>query len=104
MANTTVYDGHFITVTLVDADWSMEDDVGFKIAKVKNIQFNSTNADDVIVVHDGGLDNAEIARLFIVTAKQAQNKDFGDGVWCRPVVDISDCTVVGTCIMTIEIA
>lgn len=108
MANTTTQHGNFITITTLDADWNLVTDTGLPKAKVKDIQFNSDTVGDIMIVRDGGNDNAAMFEVQCVVADQAMHQEYGgadgNGVWCTPYIDISDCTITATSKVIIEIA
>lgn len=94
MANTTTITGKQILITGLDADWLWGTAIGSTAARLRSITFIPSAANDRMIVHEGGIDGAELFDTGIVSGTDARTKYFGDnGFWCNPVIDISDCTL-----------
>ena len=59
--------------------------------KVRWIHFHPSGANDVLIVHEQGIDGPEIMRCKC-TADTDDRIHYLDGEWIRPVIDLSDCT------------
>ena len=96
MANTTKLNGHFITITGLDADWSLSTDLpqfsGTGL-KVYSIRFNPSGANDVMIVHENGIDNAEVFRVKAAAGTDDRIQYYDPSEWMFPVIDISDCVL-----------
>ena len=96
MANVTTKGRGSVTITGLDADWAYTTDGGFDAdigMKVSSIQFNPSAANDVMIVHDGGIDAAEIFDSGPAGSTAPIFKNFDPPRWIRPWIDISDCTL-----------
>ncbi len=96
MANTTVKSRATIQITGLDADWTWDTDGGFNTfhgVRVSSIQFLPSAASDVMIVHDGGVDGADIFNSGPTVGTSPLYKNFDPPVLLRPVIDISDCTL-----------
>ena len=93
MANTTTENGRVIEITGLDADWQGSVDTSMSRMKIESIQFNPSAADDVMIIHDGGLNNASLMDVTCQNVYDQRVKYFHPPVWADPVIDISDCTL-----------
>lgn len=95
MANTTLHGNGIVQITGLDADWRWDDDGGFDSIqglKVQSIQFNPSAANDVMIVRDGGIDAAPLLDSNPTGTAPVEQTFENGGKWCKPVIDISDCT------------
>lgn len=105
MANVTNIRWPFITITLDGStDWTMAatgDAAGSTTLmsdfvttglKVLSIRFHPSTANDIMIVHEEGLDGAEMfyAKCSGDTADKIQ---YYGGAWMHPIIDASDCTL-----------
>lgn len=99
MANTTTVTGNQIHIDTLDADWRLEDETPFNKIKLSNIQFNCDTIGDTMVIRNNTsnivTNTAPIFDVTCVVADQAISKDYA-GIWCVPMIDISDSTISGT--------
>lgn len=96
MANTTTVGRGTIVITGLDSDWSYSTDGGFDSdigCKVSSIQFLPSAANDIMQIHDGGVDGALIFDSGPAGGTAPIFKNFDPPRWVRPVIDISDCTL-----------
>ena len=95
MANTTLHGNGVVQITGLDADWRWDTDGGFDTEvgmKVTAIQFCPSASNDVMIVHDKSIDAVPLLDSNPTGTAPVQNK-FPGGKWCKPVIDISDCTL-----------
>jgi hypothetical protein len=105
MANTTTINWPFITVVLDGStDWTLSatgDAAGSttKLSsmsetglKLNSIRFHPSAAGDIMVVHENGLDGADIfyAECSAGTSDKVQ---YYNGAWVNPLIDASDLTL-----------
>jgi len=96
MANVTTVGRGTIQITGLDADWlyttdgSFDADIGCLISSV---QFLPSAANDVMQIHDGGVDGAVIFDSGPAGGTAPIFKNFDPPRWVRPVIDISDCVL-----------
>lgn len=96
MANTTTQGRGTVQIIGLDADWSYYTDGGFDEdigMFVSSIQFNPSAASDIMIVHDGSIDAAEIFNSGPAGGTAPIFKNFDPPRWVRPFIDISDCTL-----------
>lgn len=93
MANTTTITGKQISITGLDADWLWTTAIGSSGCYLKSITFIPSAANDRMLIHEGGIDGAEVFDTGIVSGTDARTKYFDRGHKCAPVIDISDCTL-----------
>ena len=110
MANTTTMSESFIQVTGLDADWVASTDTPYSQVKLKSIMFEPSAAGDIMVIKEG---SATGPRLFYASCASGNDQKIryyagidGQGQWCNPFIDISDCTVstAANASVSIEIA
>jgi len=113
MANTTTTTGQFVTITGLDANWSLAGDMpGFATdgLRVKSIQFNPSGANDVALVRNK---TSAGAKLFDVSCDGANNQKvqyydgpggIGQQMW--PSITIAQWTLssAAAASLTIELA
>lgn len=95
MANATTTGRGTIVITGLDADWLYTTDGGFDAdigCLVSSIQFLPSAANDIMQVHDGGIDSALIFDSGPSGGTAPIFKNFDPPRWVRPYIDISDCT------------
>jgi len=111
MANTTTFDGNFITIVPDGStDWTTSgtyasgNGVGITWLKVRSIQFSPSAGSDALVVHDGGIDATEVFNVSCQNANDQKVRYYW-GQWMRPVIDVTDCTfgTPASCKILIEI-
>ena len=99
-ANTTTLGRGTIVITVLDAvDWEYDTDGGFDSdigIKVSSIQFIPSAASDRLIIHDGGVDAANIFDSGVTAGVAPIFKNFDPPRWVRPVIDQSDCTFGST--------
>ena len=104
MANTTTITWPFITiVTDGSTDWKLSATGDASGSTTKLIDFNETGlkvfsirvhpsaANDVVVIHEEGIDSADLfyAKFSGDTSDKVQ---YYGGAWLHPIIDVSDCT------------
>lgn len=102
MANTVTIHGKTISITGLDADFSLSatgsasgtelehfKDTGLA---VHSIRFHPSAANDIMVVHEGGIDNA-VAFYAKCSGDTDDRIQYYEGQWMKPVIDITDCTL-----------
>ena len=107
MSNTTTINGNTITITGLDADWSWDSDTPQYVAGlfIDSIRFHPSGPNDVFIVHEGGINGAEL-----FSAVCSDNTDdriqYYHGLVQHPVIDISDCTLTtaASAKLTIQLA
>jgi hypothetical protein len=108
MANTTTIDGNFLTITVLDADWSLAspgtvvrgNGLTASVANLatlggiflKSIQFHPSAASDVMIIHNEHNDGAELFYASCTAATDERIKYF-NGNLVNPFIDITDCTI-----------
>ena len=93
MSNTTTMNGPIITITGLDADWLWNSDTVFTNGiKVHSIRFHPSGANDIMIIHDHGIDGAEIFSVKC-SGDTDDRVQYYNGAWLRPVIDITDCTL-----------
>lgn len=107
MANVTTYKRGFIEITGLDDDWHYTTEMAaLKTAgrypkrhvdyygglRLQGIVFKPSAANDVMVIHEEGLDTTPIFDVKVAGATDTR-KEYLDGKLCRPTIDISDCTL-----------
>lgn len=105
MANTTTINWPFITVVLDGStDWTLSatgdasgsttklSSMANSGLKLKSIRFHPSGANDVMIVHENGLDGADIfyAKCSGDTSDKVQ---YYGGAWVNPLIDASDLTL-----------
>jgi len=99
MANTITYgNGTLKIVPDGSADWLYSDDGLFPNGmNVVSIQFCPSAQNDVMIVHDQGIDGVEMFNSGIAPGTTPIIKYYpslnGHGKFMKPVIDISDCTL-----------
>lgn len=97
MANTTTIGKNHIQITGLDADWTWNTELSEHAHMngiiVKSIQFNPSGANDVFIIHEGGIDGASIFEVKCTGDTDNRVKYFDPPLHCAPVIDISDCTL-----------
>ena len=107
MANTTTISGKQILITGLDADWLWATAIGSTACYLRSVTFIPSAANDRFILHDGGIDAAELFDTGIVSGTDARTKYFADrGHRCIPTIDISDCTLgtAANCKVILEVA
>ena len=96
MANTIVRNGGIINVSVLDADFEIEDIPEFARRGIwlQSILFTPGAASDVLVVRDG-LTGNKICTLKSDAGQQLE-EHFGEGMWCKAAIDVSECTFGGS--------
>lgn len=104
MANVTTITWPFITIVPDGStDWTLSAtgdasgsttkliDYAVSGLKVHSIRVHPSAANDVIVIHEEGIDSADIfyAKFSGDTSDKVQ---YYGGAWLHPVIDASDCT------------
>jgi hypothetical protein len=95
-ANAVSYDQGTVTIVFdgsTDFSWTELAGAPSTGIVVRSIQFNTSAANDVLVVHNGGLDAIPIFQNPPAGGVEAHIKYFPGGKRCRPVIDYSDCVV-----------
>jgi hypothetical protein len=96
MANVTTQGRGTIVITGLDADWTYTTDGGFDAGigcLVSSIQFLPSAQNDIMQVHDGGVDGALIFDSGPAGGTAPIFKNFDPPRWVRPVIDITDCNL-----------
>jgi hypothetical protein len=99
-ANSTTHGRGSVTIAVLDAeDWEYDTDGGFNAnigMLVSSIQFIPSAASDRMIIHDGGVDAAEIFDSGVTAGVSPIFKNFDPPRWIRPVIDQDDCTFGST--------
>jgi len=100
MSNTTKTKGNFVTITGLNANWTLATDMaGFATSglRIKSITFNPSGANDVFKVRNVG---ASSAFMFDVSCDGANNQKVkyydgpgGMGQQAWPYIKIADCSL-----------
>lgn len=94
MANTTTLGTTSITITGLDADWSWETDGPFPQGiRATSIQFIPSATSDRMIIHEGGIDAAEIFDSGPTPGTYPVFEPIIPPRRIKPVIDISDCTL-----------
>jgi len=93
MANTTVQGRSSIIVTGLDADWIAGTDSDRRDYYIQSIQFIPSAQNDRMIVHDEGIDGADIFDSGLAPDTAAIIEYYNPPKWAMPVIDISDCTL-----------
>lgn len=98
MANTATATFAGNTIELVfagtGADWNIVEDMSLDYIKLKTLVWRPSGDGDILVINEGGDDGPSIVNV----KSGADNTDqpivvnFGEGMWCTPYIDITDCT------------
>ena len=96
-ANSTTVSGRFITVTGLDADWYLDNDLPYLSGvglRIKTIKFWPSAANDIIVLRNSTSGSASSSfACFMKSIDGEPRKDtFQGDVW-YPFIDISYCTL-----------
>lgn len=98
-ANTTTMSGLFIKITGLDADWTLANSGVTALASkssifVRSIQFNPSAANDIMIIHNDGLDTTDVFHVKVDGDTDSRIRYYGErGTLMSPVIDISDCTL-----------
>lgn len=95
--NTPTVSGQFITVTGLDADWYLSNDMperqttGLKIVAIK---FYPSAVNDILVIRNSATGSANSSfACFLKSTDGEPRKDTFDGKPWYPMIDISYCTL-----------
>lgn len=95
MANTTTVNRNTITISGLDADWTLAGDLAaFQDTGmyISSIRYHPSGADRFIV-HEGGIDGASLFDVNCVDVNDDRIEYYDPSVARFPVIDISDCTL-----------
>jgi len=93
MSNTTSIVGNAITISGLDADWVWSTDTPFTNGiKCHSIMFHPSAANDILIVNDESISGSELMRVKCSGDTDDRIVYLG-GRWCKPCIDISDCTL-----------
>ena len=113
MSNTTAVKGNFVTITGLDANWTLATDMpGFATSglRVKSIEFNPGAASDTITVRNVGASSATVFKVSCTDANDQKVKYFdgpgGIGQQMWPYIKIADASLssAALCDLKIELA
>ncbi len=93
---TFVRSGNFVEVTAIGADVTAAQifiHTAPPIVKLKRIEFIVGNANDVLVVKEGGETGPEITRLGSAAAAESDRCYFENGQYMQPFIDFGECTL-----------
>ena len=103
MSLSTTHGKGVIEIDDIDADWVYGTDVtaneGFPAGGmgVRSIAFVPSQANDRMIIHDGGVDAAVFFDTGAMTTVDPAVQYFErNEPWRRPVIDESDCTIGGS--------
>ena len=95
-APTIVKSGNFFDVSVITEDvfsWQIFRHQTPSIVKVKRIEFIVGNANDEMVIKEGGASGPEITRLGSAAASESDRCYFEGGQYMTPFIDFGDCTL-----------
>ena len=93
-APTIVRSGNFFDVSVITEDvfsWQIFRHQTPPKVKVKRIEFIVGNADDVMVIKEGGATGSEITRLGSAAAAESDRCYFEGGQYMEPFIDFGEC-------------
>jgi hypothetical protein len=96
MANTTKQARGVIEITGLDADWNYNTDGGFGVDDgiyVTEYQFIPSAVGDRMLIHEGGVDAANLFDSGLAAGTAAIHKEVKRPKFVRPIIDIADCTL-----------
>jgi len=99
-ANTTTIDGSIIQIiphSTFDADWIWSTELSehnhMNGIVIRSIQFNPSAANDIMIIHEAGVDGPNIFHVKCTADTDQRIKYFNPPLHCAPVIDASDCTL-----------
>jgi len=95
MANASVetVSGGIITITFTDSGANYDSTVHFPGGlKVKSIKFYPSAANDILAIRNGTSTAPIITKMKDTTGGGSVDMSFGEGVWMKPFLLLTDCT------------
>jgi len=96
-ANTTTQSGRFITITGLDADWYLDNDLATMAddgLRIVSIKFVPSAVNDILYIRDskdGTATTGTSCYLKSIDGEPRKDTFSGDPMW--PFIDILDCTI-----------
>lgn len=96
MANVTVQTRGTVQITGLDADWTLATDLATYANSgllITSVQFNPSAANDIFILHDGGIDAVVPFKVVCGSSADIKIKYFNSPDYMWPVIDITDCVL-----------